>query len=335
MKDFMMSLAITGVLTLLAGTATAQSTKPTLRQPLKPVLMANVEEMRAFLKLPEELVNKMVDVLVKTEKDQEDLAKQYGQEKPDWGRMGRSPASLHPKNEKEREYFKRREEINAKAAAELDSLLSAEQLDKWREHKYLEPVLTEFKKADLTDDQVAKIRTEFKRGIAEIKPDGSQRFDYNFRANVQDKLVKLVYAEFLTPAQLEKMLLKPALERYKAANLTDVQLVKITEQWTQSMKKARPDALPYGVIDDLDSLIYGVMTGEQREKHLLEQYQRTFKICELAEDQLARIKDKCRTLAKDLPPGAPPSYVDGQVSWFIYKEVLTDEQKAKLRIGSR
>ena len=64
MKNFAFGLAILGVMALLAGNASAQAT--TKAGP-KPVLVAKVEEMKTVLKLPDEMVDKMIDLIIKTD----------------------------------------------------------------------------------------------------------------------------------------------------------------------------------------------------------------------------------------------------------------------------
>ena len=329
MKNFAFGLAILGVMALLAGNASAQAT--TKAGP-KPVLVAKVEEMKTVLKLPDEMVDKMIDLIIKTDKAKEDLAKEFESVKAEYdkAKAANEAEGIKSATEKWTALFKRQAEVNTKGSADIDSLLTGEQVAQWREHKYLEPILASYKKADLTEDQIAKIRVEFGRFVAANKPDETSA-DWQFRMQLSGKLTPFIQKEILTDDQRFKMVLGPILAQYKSLDLTDAQVTKIKEQLTTLIKEAKPDDPPYTAQMKIGAYIQKeVLTDEQREKLVIGPTLEFYKRAGVTDEQLAKFKDKYRELAKEAKPDDPPQAIQMKLGSFMIKEVLTDEQRTKM-----
>lgn len=326
MKNFAFAMAVLGVVALLAAGASAQATKTVPN----PILVAKVDEMKTALKLTDEQVKKMTSLIEETEKNKKAMATEFEPVKAEYDKAeaANDQAAMKSAVEKWNALYKRQTETNTKASADIDSLLTTEQLTQWREHKYLAPILTPYKKLDLTDDQMAKIRVEFNRCMTEVKPDDTQsQALYHYQA----KLSPIIQKEILTNEQREKLLLDPILAQYKAMNLTDAQIAKCKDQLVKLVRGAGPDDPMYMISMKLVRYIQKeVLTDEQREKVLLDSVLVQYKAMNLTDAQIAKIKDQLATLVKGAGPDDPMYMISMKLDNFIKRDVLSDEQREKL-----
>jgi Spy/CpxP family protein refolding chaperone len=324
MKKVAFALVVLAVLAVVTTGVWAQASKPTP----KPVLVARVDEMKTVLKLTDEQVKKMMDLIADTEKAKNTLATDFTPVKAEYDKAvaANDQAAVKAATDKWTDLYKKQAEINTKGGADINSILTPAQLTQWLDHKYLNPILVRYEKAGLTDDQLTKVMSEFKKCMSEGNPD-----DPMFQYQLGAKLGKIIDKQILTDDQRVKMLLDPALAQYKAMNLTDAQVAKIKDQLQTLVKGSGPDEPMYMIGSKLHAFIQkDVLTDEQREKSVLDPILAYYKKADLTNDQVAKIKAEFARLTKEAKPGDPPYVITMKLSSFIPKDVLTDDQRVKM-----
>jgi len=332
MKNLIFALTVCGVVALPSAGVWAQWSQPAPPPGAKPVLTARVEEMKTVLTLTDEQVTKITDLIAETEKQKKTLDTDFTPVKADYDKAlaANDQAALKAAIEKWTDLYKSQADINTKANANIDSVLTAEQLDQWREHKFLKPTLSRYEKLGLSADQMSKIRAEFKRCMADVKSD-----DPMFQYQLQGKLGKVIEKEILTDDQRQKFVLDPTLAAYKATDLTDDQKAKIKDQLVTLIKGMGPDDTMSVVSGKLYSFIQkDVVTVEQRGKQILNTNLASYKSVELTDEQVSKIKDQLATLLKAAKPDdSMGNYaVSMKLNSFIQKDVLTDAQREKMML---
>lgn len=330
MKKLAFALVILSV-ALLTGNASAQWTTGGAPVNGKPATVAKVDEMKTVVTLTDEQVKKIADVVDQTEKSTKALAPDFAPVQADYAKAAtdNDQAAMGAAVAKLQELYKKQAEIDAKGSKGIDSVLTAEQLTQWREHKYLKPILALYEKLDLTDAQMTKIRTEFNRCFVEAK-EQDQTIEFPWQSRV--KLTQLIEKEVLTNGQLEKFVLDPVMTQYKTTGLTDAQVARIKDQLVTLVKGAGPNDTSYQIATQLRNFIQkDVLTDEQRTKAILDALLPWYKI-ELTDEQVAKIKEQAAKLLKAAAPVDAMAMVSVQwkINAFIQKEVLTDEQREKV-----
>jgi secreted Zn-dependent insulinase-like peptidase len=231
-----------------------------------------------------------------------------------------------------RELYQKQGEITAKGAEGIDSTLTAEQLTRWREHKFLSPMLAPYEKLDLSEAQLAKISAEFNRSVTAAKPEDLL---FQLPYPLQMKLHQLIEKEILNDEQRQKLVLDTILAQYKAVDLTEAQVAKIKDQAITLVKGAKPEDTMRSISITLGNFVQKeVLTDEQRGKALLGPMLAYYKKAELTDEQLAKIKDKLKELMKETKPEdmAGMYAVYPKLSNFIQTQVLTDEQRSTVML---
>jgi Spy/CpxP family protein refolding chaperone len=98
-----------------------------------------------------------------------------------------------------------RMEIDKKAQADIMAVLTPEQAAKWQEYQVLRTVQMRYRKAELTEEQMGKVKEACSKAIA-----GVDLKDEKARAEIVKKLSEQVEKDILTDAQREALKPKPA-----------------------------------------------------------------------------------------------------------------------------
>jgi hypothetical protein len=223
MKKVVWSPVIVGVLAALAAGAGEQTTRPSTQ----PTLVAQVEEMKAVLRLTDEQLNKMQDLIDRAEKEKKALTAEYKAVTAEYDKAAAAndEDAMKAAMAKVSELFRRQRAIESKAAQDIDALLTDPQRAQWIDHKYLLPVLKRYKNLNLTEEQLSRIEREFNKRYEGL--DKSQPF---FWASLDTQLGMIIERNVLTDDQRRKYLADSIRQAHPGATLTDAEIEGIKER---------------------------------------------------------------------------------------------------------
>ena len=247
MKRLALLLAVTACLSWTAGSVRAQEEpqppgpkKKVVKErpkPKKPLLRGTHAQMAKVCELSEEQQKKIAELEAERRKELKPLAEKTKAAKTALAeaRKTKDKDAIKKANEGMRAANAAYQGASKKWWQEILGVLSQEQRAKWYEHVVMNTVKGRFKAANLTDDQLEKIKAAYLEHTT-----GVDLADDKARGKAIAKLSAHITKSVLTPEQREALVVGTIKRQYRKIKLTDQQLEKIQAAYAEHTKGVDP-----------------------------------------------------------------------------------------------
>lgn len=250
--------------------STSAASRPASKPASRPAsaIQAVLEEMRKVCDLSEEQHKRAVAAVAEADKAAAALAADFEPVKAQWERAAKEqdPEAVKAAIARWQDLYGRQMVLVNKAEADVLELLTPPQKTQWQEHKYVEPVLAQYKDLGLTAEQIGKIKTQLAKTIPDIQAAKTPAEQWAAVNKVHDYIAK----DVLTPGQaakgIESRVLEQVLATFKAVDLTEEQIGKIRSECARLSKSASQPSDQYVIWARLYRYVQTeILTEEQRK----------------------------------------------------------------------